>query len=59
MLLNVLVFNMRLTMVRGKNAPLKIGRNDKVLISCGTDSKTIKYKKAIPLLENGWALVKP
>ena len=35
----------------------KIGRNDKVLITCGTESKTIKYKKALPLLENGWALV--
>jgi len=35
----------------------KIGRNDKVLITCGTESKTIKYKKALPLLENGWVLV--
>ena len=43
--------------VRGENAPLKIGRNDKVLITSGTDSKTIKYKKALPLLEDGWTLV--
>ena len=35
----------------------KIGRNDKVLIACGTESKTIKYKKALPLLEDGWTLV--
>ena len=35
----------------------KIGRNQKVLIACGPDSKVVKYKKAIPLLENGWLLV--
>ena len=35
----------------------KIGRNQKVLIACGDESKTIKYKKALPLLENGWTLV--
>ncbi len=35
----------------------KIGRNQKVLIACGSDSKVVKYKKAIPLLENGWTLV--
>ena len=35
----------------------KIGRNQKVLIACGIDSKVVKYKKAIPLLENGWTLV--
>ena len=35
----------------------KIGRNQKVLIACGSDSKVVKYKKAIPLLENGWVLV--
>ena len=35
----------------------KIGRNDKVLIACGVESKVVKYKKAIPLLEQGWVLV--
>jgi len=43
--------------VRGVNAPLKIGRNDKVLIARGAHSKVMKYKKALPLLENGWTLV--
>ena len=43
--------------IRGENAPLKIGRNDKVLIACGVDSKVMKYKKALPLLEDGWTLV--
>ena len=38
-------------------AEKKIGRNQKVLIACGTDSRVVKYKKAIPLLENGWVLV--
>ena len=37
----------------------KIGRNDKVLIACGVESKKIKYKKALPLLEKGWTLVEP
>ena len=35
----------------------KIGRNEKVLIACGADSKVVKYKKAIQFLENGWTLV--
>ena len=43
--------------VKGVNAPKKIGRNEKVLIACGVDSKVVKYKKALPLLESGWTLV--
>ena len=35
----------------------KIGRNEKVTITDGTESKVIKYKKAQQLLENGWNLV--
>ena len=35
----------------------KIGRNEKILIACGTESKVMKYKKAEPLLEDGWTLV--
>ena len=38
-------------------AEKKIGRNDKVLIACGTESKVMKYKKAQPLLNDGWELV--
>jgi len=38
-------------------AEKKIGRNDKVLIACGDESKVMKYKKAEPLLEDGWTLV--
>tara|TARA_Y100001963_G_scaffold138530_1_gene203415 strand:- start:124 stop:717 length:594 start_codon:yes stop_codon:yes gene_type:complete len=45
--------------VRGKNAPVKIGRNEKVLIASGVESKVMKYKKALPLLEKGWTLVEP
>ena len=40
-----------------KNDYKRYGRNEKVLIACGPDSKVVKYKKAIPLLENGWTLV--
>jgi len=40
-----------------KREGIKVGRNEKVLIACGVDTKVIKYKKAIPLLEDGWTLV--
>jgi len=43
--------------VRGENAPSKIGRNEKVTITDGNETKIIKYKKAEPLLESGgWKL---
>ena len=32
----------------------KIGRNEKVTITDGKETKVIKYKKALPLLESGW-----
>ena len=34
----------------------KIGRNEKVTIEKGSESKTLKYKKAESLLEDGWVL---
>ena len=43
-------------MVRGENAPLKIGRNEKVTITKGSKSKVLKYKKITPMLEDGWIL---
>ena len=43
-------------MVRGENAPLKIGRNQRVTLTKGSQTKTLKYKKAEPMLENGWTL---
>ena len=42
--------------VKGKNAPLKIGRNEKVTITKGSESKVMKYKKVQPMLEDGWTL---
>ena len=42
--------------VKGINAPKKIGRNEKVTITKGKESKVLKYKKATPLLEDGWTL---
>ena len=36
----------------------KIGRNEKVTIEKGSESKTLKYKKAESLLEEGWTLSK-
>ena len=34
----------------------KIGRNEKVTITKGTESKVLKYKKVQPMLEDGWTL---
>jgi len=34
----------------------KIGRNQKVIITNGSEERTIKYKKAEPLMEDGWTL---
>ena len=45
-------------LVRGVNAPLKIGRNEKVTLTKGSESKTLKYKKAESLMEDGWVLAK-
>ena len=42
--------------VKGVNAPNKIGRNEKVTITKGTESKVMKYKKVQPMLEDGWTL---
>ena len=42
--------------VKGVNAPLKIGRNEKVTITKGSESKVLKYKKAQRMLEDGWTL---
>jgi peptide deformylase len=35
----------------------KIGRNEKVTITDGTETKTLKYKKAESLLESNWELI--
>jgi peptide deformylase len=34
----------------------KLGRNDKVTLTKGSDSKILKYKKVEPFLEDGWVL---
>ena len=41
------------TIVNGINAPKKIGRNEKVTITDGSETKVLKYKKAMPLIESG------
>jgi len=45
-------------MVRGENAPSKIGRNQRVTLTKGSQTKTLKYKKAESLMEDGWVLAK-
>ena len=39
-----------------KRESKKIGRNEKVMITKGSESKTLKYKKAEPMLKDGWVL---
>ena len=38
-------------------ADKKIGRNDKIVIRKGSETKTIKFKKAESLLKDGWQIV--
>ena len=35
----------------------KIGRNEKVKIKNGSETKVLKYKKAEPLLKTGWEII--
>jgi len=37
----------------------KIGRNDKVTIQKGAETKTIKYKKAEQFINDGWQIIDP
>tara|TARA_Y100000741_G_scaffold276030_1_gene215911 strand:- start:229 stop:966 length:738 start_codon:yes stop_codon:yes gene_type:complete len=39
------------------NVQKKYGRNDKIKISNGTDTKIIKFKKAESLLNQGWSII--
>ena len=39
-------------------APIVPGRNEKVTITKGSESRVLKYKKIEPFLEDGWTLVK-
>lgn len=39
------------------NSGSKYGRNDKVMVQKGSLNQYIKYKHAIPLLEDGWVIV--
>ena len=53
----ITMFDRRLKGNTIKREGKKIGRNDKVLIAKGEESKVMKYKKAQSLLEDGWTLV--
>jgi hypothetical protein len=35
----------------------KYGRNDLVVIRRGSETQTVKYKKAEPLLVSGWTII--
>jgi peptide deformylase len=46
--------------VRIIDEPLRVkkyGRNEKVMVEKGTETQFIKYKKALPLLEQGWQII--
>lgn len=44
---------------RGEFTKNRVGRNDQVTITNGSETKQLKYKKAEPLLAQGWKLVEP
>jgi peptide deformylase len=53
----ITMYDRELIMEPVKRAVPKIGRNEKVTITDGTETKVIKYKKAIPLIKSGgWEL---
>ena len=52
----VTMFDREFKQVPIKRESKKIGRNEKVMITKGSESKTLKYKKAEPMLEDGWVL---
>jgi preprotein translocase subunit SecA len=51
------------TQSKGKQTPVvkdsEYGRNDLVVISDGTQTMEMKYKKAEPLLSKGWVITQP
>ena len=44
-------------MVQPDGTHKKLGRNDTVTITDGTETKEMKFKKAEPLLQRGWKIV--
>jgi peptide deformylase len=52
----ITMFDKQVKGITIKREGKKIGRNDKVTITKGSETKKIKYKKAVPLLESGWSL---
>ena len=52
----ITMYDRKIKGVTIKRENKKIGRNDKVTIEKGSESKTLKYKKAESLLEEGWTL---
>ena len=52
----ITMFDREFKQVPIKREGKKIGRNEKVTITKGSESKVLKYKKAQPMLEDGWTL---
>ena len=52
----ITMFDRELKGITVKRVGDKIGRNEKVTITKGSESKVLKYKKAQPMLEDGWTL---
>jgi len=53
----ITMFDRELIMEPVKRAIPKIGRNEKVVIKKGSETKSIKYKKFEKMKEDGWVLV--
>ena len=53
----ITMFDRELKLEPYKREGKKIGRNEKIQITNGKETKTIKYKKIEPFLTEGWSLV--
>ena len=54
----ITMFDREVVIVPIKRENKKIGRNDKVIIKKGSETKSIKYKKFEKMKEDGWVLEK-
>ena len=52
----ITMFDRQIKGITIKRENKKIGRNEKVTITKGSESKILKYKKAQSMLEDGWTL---
>ena len=53
----ITMYDRELIITPTKRAYRKIGRNEAVVIKKGSETKTMKFKKAKKFMEDGWTLL--